>query len=192
MPRKIILASQSRQRLNLLKAALSSSLEVLPADIDEQAVPFTDQYNKAENIALAKAQKVAASHRDAIVVAADTFCYLQGRILEKPKDLDEAREMLVFQSDKEIEVLTGYAFLNTKLNTRVSGCEKVLVKMRRLSADEIERYITNEPVLTWSAAFSPAYDSGMALIESINGNLTAFSHGLPINLLMDFLSVNQE
>mgnify|MGYP000877815503 CR=1 FL=1 len=192
MPRKIILASQSKQRLKLLKAAISLPIEVFPADLDEQAVPFIDQYDKAEKIALAKAEKIAANYKEAIIIAADTFCYLQGRILEKPKSLDEAREMLAFQSDKKIEVLTGYAFLNTKSNTQVSGCEKVMVKMRRLSRDEIERYVTSEPVLTWSAAFSPAYDSGMALIESINGNLTAFSHGLPINLLMEFLSVNQK
>lgn len=192
MPKKIVLASKSKQRFNLLKAVLSLPLEVLPADIDEQAVPFTDQYDKAEKIALAKAKKVAINYKEAIIVAADTFCYVEGKILEKPKTLDEAREMLAFQSGKEIEALTGYAFLNTKKNLQESGCEKVLVKMRHLSADEIERYVANEPVLTWSAAFSPAYDSGMALIESISGNLTAFSHGLPINLLMDFLSVNQE
>lgn len=192
MPRKIILASQSKQRFNLLKASLSLPIEVLPADIDEQAVPFIDQYDKAEKIALAKAQKVAKEVQNEIVIAADTFCYLQGRILEKPKNLDEAREMLNFQSGQEIEVLTGYAFLDTKYNLQKSGCETVLVKMRHLSQAEIEKYITSEPVLTWSAAFSPAYDSGMALIESIDGNLTAFSHGLPINLLMDFLSVNQE
>lgn len=191
MNRKIILASQSKQRFNLLKA-LSLPIEVLPADIDEQAVPFINQYDKAEKIALAKAEKIAKKYKDAIIIAADTFCYLQGKILEKPKNLEEAREMLNFQSGKKIEVLTGYAFLDTRHTLQKTGCEKVLVKMRHLDADEIERYVTNEPVLTWSAAFSPAYDSGMALIESIDGNLTAFSHGLPVNLLMDFLSVNQE
>jgi len=192
MSKKIILASKSKQRFKLLKASLFLPIEVLPADIDEQAVPFINQYDKAEKIALAKAQKVAKNYPDAIIVAADTFCYLQGRTLEKPKTLAEAREMLRFQSGQELEALTGYAFLDTRSKLQKSGCEKVLVKMRHLSDGEIEKYISTEPVLTWSAAFSPAYDSGMALIESIKGNLTAFSHGLPINLLMDFLSVNQE
>lgn len=191
MNRRIILASQSKQRLNLLKSVFLE-IEVEPANIDEQAISFINQYDKAEKIALAKAKKVAKNYVDATIVAADTFCYLQNRILEKPKTLDEAREMLHFQSGQEIEVLTGYAFLDIKSNLQKSGCEKVMVKMRHLSDDEIEKYITSEPVLTWSAAFSPAYDSGMALIDSINGNLTAFSHGLPINLLMEFLSVNQK
>lgn len=191
MNRRIILASQSKQRLNLLRT-LALPIEVIPANINEQAVPFTDQYDKAEKIALAKAQKVASNQPDAIIIAADTFCYLEGRILEKPKSLEEAKDMLRFQSGKKIEVLTGYAFLDTKLNLQKSGCEKVSMQMRQLSANEIERYVANEPVLTWSAAFSPAYDSGMALIKSIDGNLTAFSHGLPIDLLVDFLGVNYE
>lgn len=189
MPKEIILASQSRQRLNLLKT-LDFAIEVKPANIDEQAVPFTDQYDKAERIALAKAEKIAQQQKDAVIVAADTFCYLNGKILEKPKDLTEAKEMLRFQSGQEIEVLTGYAFIDQSNDRQVSGCEKVAVRMRRLTKKEIEKYVQTEPVLTWSAAFSPAYDSGMALIESVHGNFTAFSHGLPINLLMDFLSVD--
>lgn len=190
MNRKIILASSSKQRLNILKP-LPFEVKVHPAEIDEQAVPFRDQYDKAEQIALAKAKKVAACYEDAIVVAADTFCFLQGRILEKPKTLDEAKEMLQFQSGQEIEVLTGYAFFDTREQSKESGCEKVIIEMRNLSNLEIERYIQNEPVLTWSAAFSPAYDSGMALIKKINGNFTAFSHGLPVDLLIDFLSKHQ-
>jgi septum formation protein len=188
---KIILASQSKQRLDILRT-LGLPIKVIPAYIDEKAVPYSDRYDKALQIALAKAQKVASKQKNAIVVAADTFCYLKGRILEKPKNLQEARAMLLFQSGQEIEVLTGYAFLNTKLHTQKTGCEKILVRMRQLSTKQIEKYINNEPVLTWSAAFSPAYDSGIALIKSINGNLTAFSHGLPLDILVDFLSVNNE
>ena len=187
MNRKIILASQSKQRLNLMKT-LSLPVLAMPADIDEQAVPFVNPYDKAEKIALAKVAKIAADQSDAIIIAGDTFCYLDGKILEKPKSLDEAREMLRFQSGKKIEILSGYAFVDTKLNLQKSGCERVMATMRQLSAAEIEKYVTNEPVLTWSAAFSPAYDSGMALIKSIEGNLTAFSHGLPMDLVIDFLN----
>lgn len=190
MNRKIVLASSSKQRLNILKA-LPLTIEVRAAEIDEQAVPFLDQYDKAEQIALAKAKKVASFYQDAIIVAADTFCFLQGRILEKPKTLAQAREMLYFQSGQEIEVLTGFAFLDTKKQIVESGCEKVIVKMRELSDLEIENYVQTQPVLTWSAAFSPAYDSGMALIKSINGNFTAFSHGLPVDLFFEFLQKHQ-
>lgn len=186
MSKKIILASQSKQRLKIVKT-LALPIEIIPADLDEQAIPFVNQYDKAEKIALAKAEKIAVSQKNAIIIAADTFCYLDGRILEKPKSLKEAKEMLHFQSGKVIEVLTGYAFVDTASNFLKSGCEVISVTMRTLSDQEIDRYVDTEPVLTWSAAFSPAYDSGMALIKKIDGNFTAFSHGLPIDLLVDFI-----
>lgn len=184
---ELILASSSKQRQAIL-ATLGIPFQIQPADIDEQAVPFQDQYDKAQAIALAKAQAVAARCTTAsIVIAADTFCYLQGRILEKPKSLREAEEMLRFQSGQELEVLTGYAFLDTSNARQMLGCEVVQMRMRELSEAEIKHYVATEPVLTWSAAFSPAYDTGMALIAHINGNFTAFSHGLPLDKVRTFL-----
>lgn len=184
---ELVLASGSEQRQKLV-ATLNLPFRVQAADIDEQAVPFRDHYDKARSIAVAKARAVAA-HCDAntIVIAADTFCHLQGRILEKPKNLVEAAEMLRFQSGQALEVLTGYAFMDLLSGEQMVGCEVVQMKMCQLTETDIERYVTTEPVLTWSAAFSPAYDTGMALIERIDGNFTAFSHGLPLDLLRQFL-----
>ena len=186
MKRKIILASQSRQRFNLVKE-LPLEIDVIPADIDEQAIPFQDASDKAEKIALAKARAVLETNSEAVVLAADTFVLCEGKILEKPKTLEEATEMLRFQSAKTLIALTGYAFIDGKTKIEKFGAEAVEVDFRQLSESEIEHYVKTEPVLTWSAAFSPAYDSGMALIKNIRGNFTAFSHGLPIDILVDFL-----
>jgi septum formation protein len=186
MQRKIILASQSRQRFNLVKT-LPLEIEVLPADIDEQAIPFSNASDKAARISQAKAEKIALDFPEAIVLAADTFALCEGKILEKPKTLNEARDMLRFLSGKTLTVMTGFAFIDAKNNKDRIGTEEVEVDFRELSETEIETYVNNEPVLTWSAAFSPAYDSGMALIKNVRGNFTAFSHGLPIDQLIDFL-----
>ena len=186
MQRKIILASQSRQRFNLVKE-LPLEIEVIPADIDEQAILFEDASDKAEKIALAKAERILETYPKAVVLAADTFVLCDGQILEKPKTLEEAKEMLNFQSGKTLIALTGYAFLDGAKGLKRTGAEAVEVDFRELSQSEIDDYIKTEPVLTWSAAFSPAYDSGMALVKNIRGNFTAFSHGLPIDILVDFL-----
>ena len=186
MQRKIILASQSRQRFNLVKE-LPLEVVVIPADIDEQAIPFNNAYDKAEKIALAKAEEVLKNNSEAVVLAADTFVLCDDKILEKPRTLAEAKEMLDFQSAKTLIALTGYAFIDAKSGIRRTGTEAVEVDFRRLSETEIEHYVKTEPVLTWSAAFSPAYDSGMALVKNIRGNFTAFSHGLPIDILVSFL-----
>lgn len=184
----LILASQSTQRLNLLKS-LPLTFQVRPAEIDEQAVPFTTPADKAEKIARAKAEKVLQDQPQAVVIAADTFCYCRGQILEKPASLAEAKAMLELQSGQELLALTGYAFAQFKQGKLQisSGCEVVKVKMRSLSQAEIEHYLQSQPVLTWSAAFSPAYDAGAALIAEITGNYSAFSHGLPIDKLSGYL-----
>ena len=186
---QFILASQSPQRAKLVKT-LPYDWQIMPADIDEAAIKFKNPLDKARKIALAKAEVILAKTKGAaIVIAADTFSVCQGKILEKPKTKAEAREMLQWQSAKKTRSLTGYAFCyraGEKIIKETAVIE-VKAKFRRLSSAEIEEYLANNPVLTWSAAFSAAYDAGMALICEINGNPTALTHGLPIDLVADFI-----
>jgi septum formation protein len=187
---QFILASQSPQRASLL-ATLPYDFKLLPAAIDEAVIPFKNPRDKAKRIALAKAETVANKiNGEAIIVAADTFCLCKGQILEKPKNKAEARQMLELQSDQKIKAITGYAFIYQKNQQKIVKNDSVVTRLRfrKLSTTEIENYIAHQPVLTWSAAFSPAYDAGMALLASSKGNLTAFTHGLPINLVVDFIN----
>jgi septum formation protein len=186
---QFILASQSPQRVKLL-ATLPYNFKSFPAAIDEAKVPYKNPKDKAKRIALAKAEAVAKQIKgEAIIIAADTFCLCKGQILEKPKSKAVAREMLELQSDKEIEAITGYAFIYQNDQEKNIKNDVVISKLhfRKLATSEIENYIAHQPVLTWSAAFSPAYDAGMALLTSSKGNLTAFTHGLPLNLVVDFI-----
>jgi septum formation protein len=187
---QFILASQSPQRARLLET-LPYRFKVFPADIDESAIKFKNPRDKAKKIALAKAKAVLEKvSGEAMVVAADTFCLCQGKILEKPKSKSEAREMLDFQNQQEFEAITGYAFIYQNSHKKIIKNSSVSTRasFRHLSSLEIENYITYQPVLTWSAAFSPAYDAGMALLAWSKGNLTAFTHGLPIDLLVNFIN----
>jgi septum formation protein len=186
---QFILASQSPQRARLL-ATLPYPFKIIPADHNESAVTFKNPRQKAKKVALAKAQKVAKRvNGEAIIVAADTFCLCQGRVLEKPKTKAEARQMLALQSNREIRAITGYAFIYQNSQNQIikNASTITTARFRQLSSVEIEYYLAHQPVLTWSAAFSPAYDAGMALLAWSKGNLTAFTHGLPIDLLIDFI-----
>jgi septum formation protein len=187
---QFILASQSPQRASLL-ATLPYDFKLLPAAIDEAVIPFKNPKDKAKCIALAKAETVAKKiNGEAIIIAADTFCLCKGQILEKPKNKSEARQMLELQNGQEIKAITGYAFIYQNDEQKIIKNNSVTTKLRfrKLLRSEIENYITHQPVLTWSAAFSPAYDAGMALLLSSEGNLTAFTHGLPINLVVNFIN----
>jgi len=186
---QFILASQSPQRANILKT-LAYDWRIMPADLNEQAIEFKNPRDKAKKIAVAKAtliqKEIAGS---AIIVAADTFSVCRGKILEKPNTKAEAREMLEWQNGQSFQSLTGYAFIYQQNDQLIqeSGVVIVKAKFRHLSSAEIENYLANNPVLTWSAAFSAAYDAGMALISEVRGNLTALTHGLPVDLVADFV-----
>jgi septum formation protein len=184
--RKIILASQSKQRQKLMQA-LALDFEIQPSGIDEQAIQAKTPMQRAELIAQAKAKHVQQQQTQAIIIAADTYGLLDDKILEKPQTKQEAISMLQALSGQEFLAITGFAYLDPIAQLDVSLAKTVTVKFRDLSQVEIERYVATEPVLTWSAGFSPAYDSGLALTAFVNGSLTAFTHGLPVEELVDLL-----
>ncbi len=184
--RKIILASQSRQRYKLLKA-LNIDFEVKPANLNEQEIDASSQAKRAQELAAAKAEAIANRYPQAIVIAADTYGVASDKVLEKPKTKKEAKQMLEFLSERSFQALTGFCYLDSIHDIDFKTTKIIQVKFRKLSTIEIEDYVQTQPVLTWSAAFSPAYDTGMALIESIHGSFTAFTHGLPVEELTRFL-----
>jgi len=186
MSRTIILASQSPQRRNIMQS-LKIDFKVVPADIDEREVVATDSIKRAELIAKAKAKAIQAQFPEAVVVAADTYIILDEEILEKPSSLDEARKMLAKQSGRIATEVTGFCYLDPKHDLAVVKTAIAEVEFRQLSAAEIENYVATQPVMTWSAAFCPAYDSGASLIKSINGSFTGFTHGLPLEELIPLL-----
>ena len=182
---KIILASGSLQRKNLF-SILNIPFDIVPADIDEKLIRDNDPKSQAEKIARAKAEKVASQNRG-VIIAADTFVVLDDEILEKPIDLEDARKMLKMQSGKRSIVCTGFCYLDSENNIDFSTTSVIGMKLRELSEKEINDYVEKFPVTSWSAAFSPAYPYGTALVSEINGSLTGFTHGLPLDLLVPLL-----
>ncbi|MCL4208038.1 Maf family protein [Patescibacteria group bacterium] len=186
MARRIILASGSKQR-KLLFQTLGLEFEIIPADIDEKAVPYSDLKSRAANIARAKAELVAKNNPDAIVIAADTYCVQDDKALEKPQDLEEAKKMVRLLSDSTAIAYSGYCYLDASNGIDLSGVSETTAKFRPLSEAFINRYVANNPVLSWSAAFSPAYHEGMSLVDQISGSFTSFTHGLPLEVLVPLL-----
>ncbi len=89
----IILASASPRRRELL-TALGVTFEVVPSHVDE-STDESDPALAAQLLARRKAEAVAAAHPEALVIGSDTIVVLDGRMLGKPRDASEAREMLL-------------------------------------------------------------------------------------------------
>lgn len=184
---KIILASQSPQRALVLKTLLSDKFIALPAHLDEKKITGSTPEKRIANIALAKAEVVRKQHPQAIIIAADTVVSFDLEILEKPDNLREADSMLHKLSGHKVQVLTGFAYLDESKKIHHNSLEKCWCQFRNFSSSEISYYVTHNPVLTWSAAFCPAYTPGDMLIDTISGSYNSFCYGLPTEILIPLL-----
>lgn len=180
--REIILASQSPQR-KIIFQTLHLPFQVIASDIDEKVFKAETHELRAQHIAWAKAEKIFQLHPEAIIIAADTFTELNGQAFEKPTDLQEAKTMLQKQSGKKGVCYTGFAYIDQKNNIKYRDTALTEFMFRHLSNQQIDNYISANPVLTWSAAFCPAYPEGIGLVSFVSGSLSSFTHGLPIEIV---------
>ncbi len=164
----LVLASASPRRQNLLKQ-IGLNFIVHPSGIDEDSHPTISPEEYALELSKRKAFEVAKNYNDAIVVSADTIVVLDGQIINKPKDPDEAKQMLKMLSGKTHKVYTGFTILDTKTNKIISDFEVTDVKFRELSDDEIEEYVATGSPLDKAGAYGIQDDYGAVFVERING-----------------------
>lgn len=125
-----------------------------------------------------------AEDQDGIIISADTFSACDGKVLEKPQSLDEAKEMLRLQADKECILYTGFCYIDKANKIDYSATAITKYVLRKLSDEEINKFVSNNPVTEWAEAFSPAYTYQLGFIKKIEGSLTGSTHGLPVELLI--------
>lgn len=141
-----ILASGSPRRRELLEMLGVPDLTIRPAKGPERATPGAGPEQTVRELSLHKAQEVAQTCApEDIIIAADTIVYLDGTILGKPRDHDDAVRMLTALSGREHIVYTGVAVLRG--GELRQAAERTAVRFRPLTSGEIERYIaTGEPM----------------------------------------------
>lgn len=135
----LILASASPRRRELL-ARLGVYFTVEPSSVEEpdpERVPNPDAY--ARELAEAKARDIAARYPDSTVLAADTIVVLEGRMLGKPADVDQARSTLESLRNRAHQVTTGVAVVNGN-DLRAEHVTSDVV-MRDYTDREISAYI---------------------------------------------------
>lgn len=144
--RRLILASASPRRRELLAQA-GFSFEVMPAHINEDLHPGEDPIDYVVRLAREKAEAVYAQIRnaEAIVLGADTTVTLDGHILAKPEDAEDAGRMLRLLSGRTHRVITGVAIASAsgvEVAAEVTG-----VQFLTLNDEEIAAYIAaGEPM----------------------------------------------
>jgi septum formation protein len=138
MPR-LILASASPRRLDLLARIGVTPDAVLPADVDESVPKGELPRQHALRLACAKAEAVAAKEPDSLVLAADTVVAVGRRILPKVEDELTLRACMRLLSGRRHRVLTGVALTVPGHGVRERLVE-TMIAIKRLSEEEIDYY----------------------------------------------------
>jgi septum formation protein len=182
--RKLILASSSPRRADILRRA-SVSFEIkVPPNLNEES----SSSHPAEHVlALSrlKATSVANQLKEGIILGADTIVVLDGRILGKPKDQKEAFAILKKLSARTHTVYTGVTLVNKHNGKVISDYDSTQVTFNRLDEKQILSYVETAEPMDKAGAYG-IQGMGSFLVQSIQGSLNNVI-GLPTELLKRML-----
>lgn len=181
----IILASQSPRRRQLLGQIGLDHFIVRPARGEEIMDPALSPAQLVEELSRQKAREVAgASDPGDLVIAADTVVAIDGRVLGKPHDREEACAMLSALSGREHTVYTGVTVCRD--DRMLTQHEATQVRFRPLSPREIQAYVDSGEPMDKAGAYG-VQELGALLVEGIRGDYFNVV-GLPLCRLGQMLS----
>ena len=181
----IVLASASPRRAELLASA-GLRFVVAPSSVVEERHPNEPPEAFVRRLAAAKARDVAATRPDGVVVGADTEVVLDGEVLGKPRDDQDARAMLARLSGRAHDVLSGYEVYDVGARRGEGGVVRTRVEFAALSPAEIDAYVaTGEPRGKAGAYAIQGRAAGM--IRRIDGSYTNVV-GLPLREVLEALA----
>lgn len=174
----LILASASPRRRELL-SRITGDFRVCPTQADESLRADWDPDRNVRVLALRKAfaARETAESGDWIL-AADTVVTLDGAILGKPRDSDDARAMLATLSGRTHTVMTGWALFCPDRGLIVTGAEHTSVTFRTLDARDLAFYLASDEPYDKAGAYG-IQGRGAVLVEGITGDYFTVM-GLPV------------
>lgn len=175
---KLILASKSPRREELLKK-ITEDFEIIVSDVDEILPADIKPEEAPVYLAALKANAVAKQHPGNIVIGADTVVILEGDILGKPKNEDDAFLMLKSLSGKTHTVITGCCITDGVREQRFSDSTEVTFYV--LSDREIRDYIATGDPMDKAGSYG-IQEKGTLFVKGIRGDFFNVM-GLPVAML---------
>ena len=185
----LILASNSPRRRKLL-ATLNHPFRVIPPEVDETIPEGTPPEAVAKDLAIRKAQSVAATLEEGLVLGADTLVAIGNDIIGKPDDSEHAREILHRLSHNTHIVITGLCLIDAKTGEQCVDAECTRVTMRPMTPEEIDRYVDSGEGLGKAGAYA-IQETGDRFVERVEGSFSNVI-GLPMELLRQMLNEMEE
>ena len=188
----LVLASRSPRRAELL-TQLGVAFIVDAANLDESPVVGEAPQEHVLRLATAKCLNVAARHgADAVVLGADTTVDVDGEIFGTPRDIDDARQMLLRLAGRTHHVhtavcVTGYqpGHQPGEQTSYQAVLDSATVTMTPIAADALERYLLTGESLDKAGAYAVQGQAGV-FVAQVSGDLSTVI-GLPIPLVQQLL-----
>lgn len=174
---RLILASTSPYRKALLER-LRLPFDIASPQVDETPLPGETPRDLVLRLARAKAEAVAAAADEAWVIGSDQSAELDGQPLGKPGGRVAAAAQLALLSGKSVSFHTAVAVAGGD-GQRHEAIDTTRVRMRALSAQEIERYIAAETPYDCAGSFK-AEALGISLFEAVESQDPTALIGLPL------------
>lgn len=179
--KKIILASQSPRRRELMEM-LAMPFEVLVSD-KEEIIKSTNPKEVTEELSRQKAEAVAETTDNGIIIGADTVVACDGKILGKPKDKKDAYDIICSLQGRSHMVYTGVTIIckengDEQIRTFSEGTK---VKVSKMNEEEIRAYIETDEPYDKAGAYGIQGTFGK-FIEGIEGDFYNVV-GLPVSRL---------
>ncbi|NQZ14148.1 MAG: Maf-like protein [Alphaproteobacteria bacterium] len=189
MANKFILASGSKARVEMLRGA-GFKFDVIPADIDEDAIKDIFSGNKfedlAHNLSLEKAKAISRENKDFYVVGSDQLLIFNNQVLSKAKNLDSAREKLKHLRGQEHRLTSAVSVVKNEKEIW-SSVDCADLTMNDFSDDFLDQYLERAGEILTSCVGSYALESiGIQLFSKIKGDYFTIL-GMPLLPLSNFL-----
>lgn len=184
---RLILASTSPFRKTILEK-LGLPFDCLSPETDETPEPGEKPEQLVERLAIAKAKAIADSESDALVIGSDQIAVINGKIIGKPGNFENACAQLKEASGKRVTFLTGLALINSKTGKVHSTIVPFHVVFRYLRDSQIESYIYKEKPYNCAGSFK-SEGLGITLFERLEGEDPNTLMGLPLIRLNAMLEI---
>ena len=178
---KIILASNSPRRKELLSGlGVDYEVKTLP-DVDESYPDGLSGEEIAKHIARGKAEAYRSLiQADELVITADTIVWLDGTVMGKPKDEEEAKDMLMCLSGKTHQVITGVCLTTASMQKTFATVTDVTFAI--LTDEEVDYYVTRYQPMDKAGSYGVQEWIGFVGVENLSGSYFNVM-GLPIQRL---------
>ncbi|MCU0405770.1 MAG: Maf family protein [Ignavibacteriaceae bacterium] len=182
---QIYLASKSPRRRKLLKQ-LGIKFKSFSVNSTEDFLDGEHPVECVKRIAVEKMDLAKQRVNNSIIITADTIVVLNGKVIGKPSNKNDALKILSLLSGKVHIVYTGFCVFNQTTNKLLLDYERTEVEFRKLTKDEIADYVDGGSPMDKAGAYGIQDDFGAVFVKRINGcyyNVV----GLPLTKLYNAL-----